>query len=186
MNIQYFATIPEAYSNPTAYGDLAGASFWIWFVEHVFADEKFMTIFSMLFGAGIFVMTSHVEAAGQASRPLHYRRMAWLILFGCMHAYLIWSGDILFTYGVCGMIAYLFRKLPPKQLLLIGLGLIAFAVVFDAMFYYIVHQQTAEEYQATRADMWAPGAEAIQKTLAAFRGNWLEQMSARARDSSQM
>jgi uncharacterized protein len=38
MNIQYFATIPEAYSNPTAYGDLAGASFWIWFVEHVFAD----------------------------------------------------------------------------------------------------------------------------------------------------
>jgi uncharacterized protein len=187
MNIQYFATIPEAYTNPTAYGDLAGASFWIWFIEHVFADEKFMTIFSMLFGAGIFIMTSHIEASGKPSRGLHYRRMAWLILFGCMHAYLIWSGDILFTYGVCGMVAYVFRKMPPKQLLLIGLGLIAVAVVFDAVFYYVVHyQQTPAEYKAMREDMWAPGGEAIQKTIAAFRGNWLEQMSARVRDSSQM
>lgn len=187
MNIQYFATIPEAYGNPTAYGDLAGASFWIWFVEHVFADEKFMTIFSMLFGAGIFIMTSHVEAAGKASRPLHYRRMAWLIVFGCMHAYLIWSGDILFTYGVCGMLAYLFRKMSPKRLLVIGLGLIAVAVIFDALFYYVVHhQQTAAEYQATREDIWAPSAEAVQKTIAAFRGNWLDQMKARIRDSVQM
>jgi uncharacterized protein len=187
MNIQYFATIPEAYTNPTAYGDLAGASFWVWFVEHVFADEKFMTIFSMLFGAGILIMTSHVEAAGKASAPLHYRRMAWLILFGCMHAYLIWSGDILFTYGVCGMMAYLFRKMAPIKLLLIGLGFLAVAVVFDALFYYVVHyQQTAAEYQATRDDLWAPGPEAIQKTLAAFRGNWLEQMRARVRDSLQM
>jgi hypothetical protein len=44
-----------------AYGDLTGANYWVWLLSHVLADEKFMTIFSMLFGAGILLMTSHIE-----------------------------------------------------------------------------------------------------------------------------
>lgn len=66
MNIQYFSMISAAYSNPMAYGDLHGANLLVWLLCRVLADEKFMTIFSMLFGAGILLMTSHVEAAGQA------------------------------------------------------------------------------------------------------------------------
>ena len=52
MNIQGFAMPAAAYSNPTAYGDLSGANRWVWTLSHVFADQKFMTIFSLLFGAG--------------------------------------------------------------------------------------------------------------------------------------
>jgi uncharacterized protein len=92
MNIQYFSMISTAYMNPTAYGDLTGANYWVWMLSHVLADEKFMTIFSMLFGAGILLMTSHVEATGKPSAALHYRRMGWLIVFGLAHAYLLWSG----------------------------------------------------------------------------------------------
>lgn len=95
MNIQYFSMISAAYQNPTAYGDLRGANYWVWLLSHVLADEKFMTIFSMLFGAGILLMTSRIEATGKPSAILHYRRMGWLILFGLAHAYLLWSGDIL-------------------------------------------------------------------------------------------
>jgi len=65
MNIQYFSMIGAAYSNPTGYGNLTGINYWIWLLSHVLADEKFMTIFSMLFGAGIVLITGRIEAAGK-------------------------------------------------------------------------------------------------------------------------
>jgi hypothetical protein len=98
MNIQYFSMIGAAYTNPTAYGDLRGANFLVWFGSHVLADEKFITIFSMLFGAGIVLMTSHVEAAGRRPARLHYRRMGWLILFGLLHGFVLWSGDTILLW----------------------------------------------------------------------------------------
>ena len=46
---------------------------------------------------------------------LFYRRMFWLVLFGLIHAHLIlWMGDILYLYGVCGMLVYLFRNVKPS------------------------------------------------------------------------
>ena len=81
MNIQYFSTSSAAYMNlPTAYRDLHGANFLVWLVCHVLMDEKFMTIFSMLFDAGIVLMTSHVEAVGKPPARFHYRRI-WLRYF---------------------------------------------------------------------------------------------------------
>lgn len=62
MNIQAFAMIDAAYMNPTAYGDLSGVNIAVWFLSHVLADQKFMTIFSMLFGAGIVLMTGRAES----------------------------------------------------------------------------------------------------------------------------
>ena len=53
MNIQFFSMPGAAYMNPTAYGDLAGANRAVWIVSHVLFDQKFMTIFSLLFGAGL-------------------------------------------------------------------------------------------------------------------------------------
>src|SRR5262245_47254167 len=126
MNIQSFSMIDVAYINPTAYGDLTGANYWVWVLCHVFADLKFMSIFSMLFGAGILLMTERVEARGGRAAPLHYRRMAWLVLFGLLHSFLLWTGDILYTYGLCGMVVYLFRKRSSRTL--IAAGLLALAV----------------------------------------------------------
>ncbi len=97
MNIQSFSMISAAYFNPTAYGDLTGANGWVWRMTHVLVDMKFMAIFSMLFGAGIILMASRAESRGQAVTGVHYRRMAWLIVFGLLHAHLLWYGDILAT-----------------------------------------------------------------------------------------
>ena len=57
MNIQSFAMPSAAYSNPLAYGDLTGLNLWTWILSHLFADQKFMSIFSVLFGAGIVLIT---------------------------------------------------------------------------------------------------------------------------------
>lgn len=85
MNIQAFSMVSAAYMNPTVYGDLHGAYYAVWLAGQLFADLKFMSIFSMLFGAGIFLMTSHVEASGRRPAALHYRRVGWLTLFGLLH-----------------------------------------------------------------------------------------------------
>ena len=68
MNVQSFSMIEAAYFNPTAYGDLTGANYVVWLVSHIFFDQKFMAIFSILFGAGIVLMASRVEASGRGRR----------------------------------------------------------------------------------------------------------------------
>src|SRR5438477_7428363 len=86
MNIQLFAMVGPAYDNPTAYGDLNGANFLVWLFSHVLADQKFISIFSMLFGAGIVLMWQKAESWGARPTHLHYRRVGLLILFGLLHA----------------------------------------------------------------------------------------------------
>ena len=92
MNVQSFSMIEAAYLNPTAYGDFTGVNKWIWIISHVFADNKFMSIFSMLFGAGIILMSFKIEDAGKKPAGFHYRRIFWLLLFGLVHSYLFWYG----------------------------------------------------------------------------------------------
>src|SRR5437667_1168182 len=117
MNIQSFAMVGAVYDNPTAYDDLNGANFVVWLLSHLLADQKFISIFSMLFGAGIVLMWQRAACSGARPARLHYRRMGWLILFGLLHAYLLWYGDILYTYGICGLFVYLFRRKSPRTLI---------------------------------------------------------------------
>ena len=127
MNIQSFSMIMASYMNPTAFGDLTGADFWVWTLSSVLANNKFISIFSMLFGAGIVLMTGRAEARGVKSRRLHVRRSVWLIVIGLLHAYLLWYGDILFTYGVCALIVFAGRKASPRKLIIIGLIIFSIA-----------------------------------------------------------
>ena len=180
MNIQSFSMIGAAYMNPTAYGDLAGANFGVWYFGHLLVDLKFMTIFSMLFGAGIIVMASRREATGRGSAGLHYRRMGWLLVFGLLHAYLLWYGDILYSYAVCGLLIFLLRKLPPWLLLLIGIGAAAVTSGIEVFSGLTMPLWPQEAVTGFKADAWLPPPEAVDAEVAAYRGNWLEQMSHRA------
>lgn len=179
MNIQSFAMISVAYMNPTAYGDLQGANYWVWYFCHVLADQKMMTIFSMLFGAGIVVMTSRSEAAGRGSAGVHYRRMGWLLVLGLLHAHLLWYGDILYFYALCGMVAYLFRKMPPWLLLLLGLASVSIAsgiAVFSGLSMPTWPQEQIAQFTA---ESWMPTQETLTSEIEAYRGGWLDQMSHR-------
>ena len=131
MNIQSFAMPQAAYFNPTAYGDLEGANLYVWLAGRMFADQKFMTVFSMLFGAGIVLMAGRAEARGGSVGRAHYRRMGWLAVIGLLHAHLLWYGDILFTYAVCGMVLYPLRHLSPGRLLALGTTLLAVGSAFS-------------------------------------------------------
>lgn len=117
MNINMFAFPPVAYKNPLAIGGFDGADRAAWWLSHLFFNYKMMPIFSMLFGAGLVLMHGRYESASRPLRGIWYRRTSWLMLFGLLHGYLLWMGDILFLYGFCGLWIYLFRKKRPGRLL---------------------------------------------------------------------
>jgi uncharacterized protein len=174
MNIQSFSMPGAAYMNPSAYGDLAGANHWVWYISHLLADQKFWTIFSMLFGAGIVLMTSRAEAAGRGSAGIHYRRMAWLLVIGLLHAHLFWYGDILYAYAMCGFVAYLFRKFPPWLLLVLGLAAASVTFGVNLLFGWMLAGGQMPVEQATT--WWSPAQDMINSELDVYRGGWLGQL----------
>jgi uncharacterized protein len=86
---------------------------------HVFAEGKMRCLFSMIFGASVVLLLSRLQGRRDAA-DIYYRRTLWLLLFGVAHAYLLWEGDILYSYALCGLALYPFRNLRAKALLTIG------------------------------------------------------------------
>ena len=117
MNIVAFAHPPAAYMNPLAYGaeravDMASYAF-----SFIFIDGKMRGLFSFLFGASMLLVIQRAQASGAGGASIHYRRMAVLLIFGLLHFYLIWYGDILVTYALVGMVAFAFRASSPRKLI---------------------------------------------------------------------
>lgn len=118
-----FALVTAAFMNPAVSGGFHGTNFWIWVVTHILLDMKMMTIFSMLFGAGMIVMTDRADARRASAAAVYYRRTGWLLLIGFLHAYVLWFGDILFSYALCGLLLFLARKWSPAVLITLGVAL---------------------------------------------------------------
>ena len=134
VNMQGFARISTAYVNPVSAGGFEGGEVWFWSIVYLFADTKFISIFSILFGAGMAMMSDRMAARGAPGTGLHYRRQFWLLLIGLVHAYLIWHGDILVAYALCGFILYPLRNLGPRRLLWVGVCAVAFVVPLWGLF----------------------------------------------------
>jgi len=140
----------------------------------------------MLFGAGILLMTGRAEASGRSPAALHYRRMGWLILFGLLHAHLLWNGDILYSYGVCGLLIYLFRKRSPATLLIVGLLIMSITPAIMMFSGWTMPHWPAGVAEALRRDLWMPDVATAARETAAYRGGWLAQMGQRSSDSLDM
>jgi len=178
MNIQSFSMPSAAYINPTAYGDLTGINKWIWILSHLLASAKFMAIFSMLFGAGVVLFSEKAESKGSNSAALHYRRMGWLMLFGFIHAYLFWYGDILVNYSLCGMLIFLLRKKRPLSLVWMGFAFFMVPLLIDNLFGFSIPYWPEESYEYT-LHSWSPDSESLAHELEAMKGAWPERMGIR-------
>lgn len=178
MNIQSFSMIGAAYINPTAYGDLTGLNKWVWIISHIFASEKFMSIFSILFGAGIILFTDRALEKGRKASAFHYRRMFWLLVFGMLHAYLIWYGDVLVNYSLCGMLVYLFRKMSAKKLVIFASLFFVVPIIFSVASGMTIQYWPPETYDQNMQS-WLPDAEFVSQNIVAMQGSWLQQMDVR-------
>jgi uncharacterized protein len=134
LNIVAFGMPEAAYFNPRAYGGWHGADLVTWLVNFILFDGKMRGLFSFLFGASLLLVIERAEANGQSAATVHFSRMAWLLVFGLAHLFLVWDGDILAHYALVGMIAYLCRNMPVPRLLALGLTLLlAELVIFGSL-----------------------------------------------------
>ncbi len=178
MNIQSYSMVGSSDSNPHAYGDLNGFNYVVWYLSHLLCDMKFMALFSMLFGAGIIVMQTRRQQQGLPCTGFHYRRTAWLLLFGLMHAYGIWYGDILVVYSMSAFVVFWAKRWRPRNLILVSLLMLAvssgLSIASGLSMQYWNEAQMAE----FSAD-WMPDGPAIQAEVAAYRGSWTDQLTHR-------
>ncbi|WP_022675753.1 hypothetical protein, partial [Novosphingobium sp. B-7] len=106
----------------------------IWFViSYLLFDGKMRGLFTLLFGASMVLFAQSVERRGLSPDTMQVRRLLWLLVFGYLHYALLWWGDILFAYALCGMLALALRRLDPLPLLAIGVPVLVLAHAFDAL-----------------------------------------------------
>ena len=130
MNIYAFALPGGAYFNPTAYGGAEGLDWLAWAFNAVFVDSKMRGLFSVLFGASTLLVMERALASSRRPMVAHFARMAWLLVFGLIHFYFIWWGDILALYALVGLLLFFFRNLSVKALRRWAIGLLTASFLF--------------------------------------------------------
>ena len=132
-NIVAFGQPFQAYMFPGAFTTPHGeAENWMWVAQFLVIDGKMRGLFSLLFGAGLYLFMERAWERG-AGRGLQVRRLLFLGLFGLIHFFLIWRGDILFLYACAGLAALLFIRLSAKRQMVLGvLGYIGGAILYAA------------------------------------------------------
>jgi uncharacterized protein len=131
MNITAFGLLGQAYDNPLADGGATGPNLAAYKIINVGFEGTMRGIFSLLFGAGIVLLTERMEQAGAGimAAEVHFRRMGWMMLAGIIHwTLLLWFGEILFAYSLCGMLLFALRKLPVRVQLALAAVLLAASV----------------------------------------------------------
>lgn len=99
LNIAAFGLPKAAYLNPAWYGDITRSDAWTWAVLDLFAQVKFLTLFALLFGAGLQLLLKRGKRWIQS-------RLTLLVLLGFIHGLFFWDGDILLAYGLVGLICW--------------------------------------------------------------------------------
>ncbi|MES1198846.1 MAG: DUF418 domain-containing protein, partial [Pseudomonadota bacterium] len=197
MNIVGMGFPFGAYFNPAALGPPSQADFTTWFITNTFFEGSMRTLFSMLFGAGFLLFLERQEArgAGIMGAKLYARRAGLLILLGLVNQLVfLWSGDILFTYGIAGMFLLLFWRSKIRGLLISALVLFAALAFFDvtsamrfsgmehaydaAMAARNAHSTLTDEQRAaisnweSSVDFFAPTKAKIDEAISTERHGW--------------
>ena len=133
MNIVFSGLPLAAYANPNLWGGHDALNMGVLAVQWVLFDGKMRALFSMMFGAGIVLFMQRALERENSVRAadLLSRRLLWLILFGALHGWLIWAGDILYAYGLFGLLIVPMRNVSPRKLLITaGVALLLLSLAF--------------------------------------------------------
>jgi uncharacterized protein len=125
MNVLAFALPGPAYYNPLSYGAVSPLDYWVWLGSFVFIEDKFRTLFAMLFGAGCLILIEKGRAtAGGSPWRAHYARMFVLLVIGVVHATMFASNDVLRAYALAGLALPLLAGLTARAMITVALGLV--------------------------------------------------------------
>ena len=151
MNAVSFGLPAAAYTNLDAAGSQTLLDWLVGGAGEIFADQKFMGLFSMLFGAGIVLFAERAAAKGRRSALLSLWRNALLFVMGVAHL-LVWDGDVLTVYALCAPVVLALRRLPPKVLFALGGAFYAAVAVISWGV-----QSSLRSYSSVLIDFWHYG-----------------------------
>lgn len=138
INIQIFGQPIDLMLDPYVLGPISLADQIVFYVSTFGVEGSQRLLFSMLFGAGIILLTDRLEATdrGLSPRAIYFRRTFLLIGFGFVDMFvLLWYGDILTAYGIGGLILYWLRKWKARNLLILGLVVVALILLMRVALY---------------------------------------------------
>lgn len=166
-------------------GDPGG---WLWIAQFVLIDGKMRGLFTVLFGAGVMLFMDKAWARG-ATGWLQARRLVWLLAFGLLHYFLLWQGDILTLYALCGLIVLACVRWDAQTQLVAALVVyVAGALLWTAVFYYFylvaetplgASSMMAEARAGAMAAKDLPAADAAAETALMRGGSWLANVAHR-------
>lgn len=99
LNISAFGLPKAAYLNPAWSGSASLIDAWTWALLDLLAQVKFLTLFALLFGAGLQLLLPRGKRWIQS-------RLTLLALLGFIHGLFFWDGDILLAYALVGLVSW--------------------------------------------------------------------------------
>ncbi|HBQ5979956.1 DUF418 domain-containing protein YeiB [Klebsiella pneumoniae] len=99
LNISAFGLPKAAYLNPAWSGSASLIDAWTWAFLDLLAQVKFLTLFALLFGAGLQLLLPRGKRWIQS-------RLTLLALLGFIHGLFFWDGDILLAYALVGLVSW--------------------------------------------------------------------------------
>jgi len=190
MNIVGQGLPSYAYVSPAYWGGDTGANLTAWLLAYLFVDGKMRALFTLLYGASLLLIADAAEGRTPGPAATHYRRTVWLFLFGMLHAWFVWYGDILVTYALAGSIAFLARNWPPRRLIGAGAVVLGLLMAWGVMGHVHFAQMRAmaeapgaaaalvEQWRVASAEL-APPLEAGKAEVAGYLGGVVDAFHAR-------
>ena len=172
VNMLAFHT-PYYYINPyTWYTNPSDADTFQWI--DIFLQGSVYPLFSMLFGYGLMMQYMKSVERGISFTKLAGKRLTVLLILGILHAFLVWSGDILITYAISGFILMWMFQLSRVWLLGIALTLYLIPNALLAFLTFLV---------AVSGETFYAGVQEIEASIVAFgSGSWADIFAQRAAD----
>lgn len=138
MNAVSFRYGLVPYLNLSAGGSETWADWAVGIFGEIFIDQKFMGLFSLLFGAGVMLFIERAESRGGRPIRLNLWRNALLLAIGLLHS-LLWDGDVLMVYALSSVILLALRKYPPRVLIVAGVAVYLLPIANDFLMQYIAN-----------------------------------------------
>lgn len=167
MNIQAFAQVELAYLNPYIQGPLSNADAVAHAIGYLFVEQKFISLFSLLFGISNWIVATNAQATGRSAKAVHWRRNLGLLLIGLVHAYLIWDGDILVAYAVAALLLTPALRWSVRRQVKTALVFLSIPLLLSLLDVWLYTPNA-------RAELYTSTIGSIDADIAAHRGTWLE------------
>lgn len=179
VNMEYYSqTLYEGWEQPLWSDTLSLAVRWL--VTVLFQMKAYL-LFALLFGYGMGMQARKVGPIGKAVparkaepdtsgqlQARHIRRMGMLCVFGVLHAVMFFSGDILVTYALLGLLTILFWQQSNRRLLTTSVAIYLASVMLALLLMVLLAELSAVVVQvAGIKEIYANGSvtEVIQQRL---------------------